>query len=158
FALAPVQYAHFPDASNEVDGLAGSPYLARLRGLDLARMCVCGDCPIERELRKLFRSPHAANLTELTLAEDRIDDAGAAALAAAQSRVATLDLSGNRSGPAGARALAGAAALASLRALDLSGNPIGAAGAEALAASGRLAGLESLTLRSADIPAEGRRA
>jgi uncharacterized protein (TIGR02996 family) len=160
FALAPVQFAHFPDASNEVNGLAGSPHLARLTGVDLRRMCVCGGCPIERELRKLFRSPHAANLTELILAEDRIDDAGAAALAASPTlrRLGTLDLSGNRIGPAGVRALAGATWLANLRGLDLSGNPIGAAGAEALAASPHLDKLEVLTLGAGDVPPEGRRA
>src|SRR5262249_52974348 len=121
FALAPIRAARFPDASNEVTALTKSPYLARLRSLDINYMCVCGRCPIERELRKLFASPHVANLNELMLSANRIDAELARRLATSRhlTQLIALDLSHNPLGTEGVRALAESPHLRDLRTLNL---------------------------------------
>ena len=69
-----------------------------------------------------------------------IDDAGAAALAAADwPALRVLDLSGNVIGPVGVKALLASPLAARLEKLDLSANPIGDKGLIALAQSGVLA-------------------
>jgi hypothetical protein len=161
FQLAPtVRSARFPDASNEVSGLAKCKHLARLREVDLSRMCVCGGCPIERELARLFASRHVANLTTLNLTGDRIDAEGAERLAASKhlARLTTLDLSNNRIGTEGARALAASQHLDRLAELNLSRNGLDADGAKALAEAPRLAGLTRLVLKGNAIGVTGARA
>jgi len=134
FQLAPtIRTIRFPAASNELTELAGSAYLARLNRVNLQRMCGCGGCPIDVELRNLFASPHAANITELNLAEDRMDAAGV-------------------------EALVNSAHITQLTSLDLSDNPIGVEGVAAIRKSKNLAGLVSLNLCSAGLRTTGTRA
>lgn len=135
FRLAPtVRTVRFPNAANEVTELADSPFLARLVSVDLTRMCTCGYCDIDEELRDLFRSKHAQNLRYLNVSRDRIDADGVAAL----TRSANL---------------------ANLAELDLSDNPLGDAGVAALAKSKHLSRLTSLVLANVAItPSPGGRA
>jgi uncharacterized protein (TIGR02996 family) len=187
FALAPIRAVRFRDASNELDDLMTSSYLARLRSIDLREMCRCGFCRINLELRRLFACPALANLTALVLASDRVNVETAQHLAASPylTHLATLDLSNNALGdkgvaalaesphlpaltslalsnngigPEGARVLAGSELLARLTTLDLSDNRVGNAGARVLATSPNAAGLTMLDLRNNEISAAGARA
>jgi uncharacterized protein (TIGR02996 family) len=149
FHLVPtIRSIYLPDASNEVKALADCPYLSRLTAINLHRMCVCGMCRIQDELRKLFASPHVANLTSLGLSGDRINVETARHLAESPYlvRLTTLDLSNNFLGNAGVRVLAGSQHLGALTTLNLSGNDIGLPGARALAASPLLGQLTTLDL------------
>ncbi len=76
---------------------------------------------------------------------------------AASPHLATLrrlDLTGNRIGPDGARALAASPYLEGLRELGLNGNSLGADGAAALAAAPWLAGLEQLEVAGNGLTAD----
>jgi uncharacterized protein (TIGR02996 family) len=160
FRLAPtIRSGRFPDASNEVNALADCPHLARLRELDLRRMCVCGYCAIDRELRKLAASPHVSNLTLLRLAEDRVDDELASHVAASRhlGRLLTLDLSDNRIGADGVRALLSSRHLTSLTTLDLSWNRLRTAGIRPLAEKTKLKSLTTLVLSGNVISSVGAR-
>jgi len=161
FRVAPtVRTLRFPDASNEVTRLARCPYLARLASVDLHQMCKCGYCPIERELRDLFKSRHAANLTSLNLAQDRIDAAGARAMASSRhlARLTSLDLSGNPLGADGAEVFASSPHLDRLTSLDLAQTELRTDGARALAGETKLAALSRLVLRGNGIGPAGVRA
>ncbi len=93
-------------------------------------------------------SPHLARLTKLDLSGNRIGNDGARALARSPylAALTTLDLSGNYISAAGAQFLAASPHLASLTTLSLSGNHIMAAGAQFLATSPHLARLKTLSL------------
>jgi uncharacterized protein (TIGR02996 family) len=136
FALAPTLRAvRFPEASNDLHDLAFRPQLARLAEIDLSRMCWCGFCPIQNDLRMLFASPYLSGLTRLSIARNRMRVAQAAELAGAASTFAglrELDLSRNRLGDAGAWALLQSPWLARLRHLDLRRNGISARVAKAV--------------------------
>ena len=95
-----------------------------------------------------------ARLRELSLDRNALGDEGAALLAPAAGRLATLHLTNAAIGDAGARALAQGQG-ATLRDLDLCFNAIGPAGATALARSPRLAHLARLDLTSNPLEAEG---
>lgn len=149
--LPTLRAARFPDASNEVGGrgrLAASPHLARLAELDLHDMCNCGGCRIGDELRELFASPHAANLTALNVAGNRLGGADVGVLAASPhlDRLRSLDLAANLVGSSGARALAESPRLAGLRALNLRINNVGPEGGRRLARSPLAARLTHLDL------------
>ena len=132
FRLAPtVRAVRFPNAANEVTELAASPFLARLASVDLTRMCTCGYCGIDEELRDLFKSKHAQNLRALNVSRDRIDADGVAAL----TRSANL---------------------ANLTVLDLSDNPLGDAGVTRLAKSKYLGKLQELVLTNVSLPTDLR--
>jgi uncharacterized protein (TIGR02996 family) len=148
FELAPITSVYFPEASNEVRGLAGCPELARLRRIDLRVMCICGGCPIHDELEVLLASPQITNLTHLVLTGDRLTVRVATALAASPylSRLTALDLSSNLLQAAGVRALASSTRLPSLSRLQLVGNDLGLTAMRALAGSDLLAGLTQLDL------------
>ena len=164
------------EASNEVSDLAACPHLAKVQELNLHEMCVCGFCPIGRELAELFRSPHVANLTSLCVSSDRITSAGAEQIAASPylGKLKELNLAGNTIGNKGLKALLGSPQLNSLETLDLSynnlgpvvgkslatlpvwptlkhlnlyANQLGKAGGLALANAGNLDGLQTLDLR-----------
>ena len=159
FAAAPMlRSATFSDASNEIDGLLGTPLLDRLTEIDLNRMCSCGTCPIDDEQRLLFASPLIAGLRVLRLQENRIDDETAQALAASPhvASLRMLDLSWNRIGEAGVRALAASPYLAGLTHLDLSGNTLGVKVIRALC-EGRWPALEVLRLSYCTISRDGVR-
>ena len=141
----------------DLEALAGSPYLGRLRSLNLrgwGRITSSGvgllvAAPgLERleslNLRhtgvgvggasELASSPHAARLTDLNLDNNALGDSGAQLLAGSKhlGGLVSLSLSGNVITDRGARALARSKCLARLAKLDLTHNRIGPAGAEAL--------------------------
>ena len=158
-ATAPMlRSATFVDASNEIDGLLGTPLLARLTEIDLNRMCSCGTCPIDEEQRELFASPLIAGLRVLNLEENRIDDETAQALAASPhvANLRRLSLAENRIGEAGMRAIATSPHLAGLTHLDLSGNALRTRGFRALC-EGRWPALETLRLDYCSISRDGVR-
>ncbi len=123
FAVAPtLRTVRFPNAANELTELAQSPFLARLASVDLTRMCTCGYCAIDEELRDLFKSKHAKGLHYLNVSRDRID-AGVVAVLARSANLAnltTLDLSDNPLQDDGIAALAKSKHLSKLTALNLS--------------------------------------
>jgi uncharacterized protein (TIGR02996 family) len=158
FRLAPtLRTLRFPNAANEVTELAGSPFLARLASVDLTQMCTCGWCGIDEELRDLYKSKHAANLRCLNLSRDRIDTAGARALARAKvlANLTELDVSGNPLGTEGAREIALSKHLKGLVSLNLSECSLGADGAGALAGAPHFAHLRRLALRYNAITSAG---
>ena len=126
-AVPTLRAVRFPEASNELSHLTGTPHLLRLHEVDLSRMCSCGYCRIADELAELFASPNVANLTRLSLAGDRIASPGAAQLAASSSlgKLRELDLSHNDMGDDAARALLGSPWMGQLRRLDIRHNPVG---------------------------------
>ena len=156
FRVAPtVRTARFPNASNQVGELAECEYFARLASVDLSRMCLCDYCPIQNDLRALFRSKHAQSLTKLNVAGDRMDAAGVKRLAAsaALARLTTLDVSDNPFSADGVLALGKAKHLKHLTTLNLSGTEVPVynpadphAGAEAVAALNNLPALTHLGL------------
>ena len=153
FRHAPLLRAvRFPHAQSEVTQLAACPYLARLAAVDLTQMCTCGRCPIDAELRDLFRSPHAAGLERLSVARDRIDAGMVRALVASSLliRLTALDLFGNPVGAAGLGVLAEARRLPRLEELTLGGDPFDAGGADALSRI-HLPALTRLRLSSAAV-------
>ncbi|AWM40468.1 Leucine Rich repeats (2 copies) [Gemmata obscuriglobus] len=148
FRHAPLlRTVRFPYAKGEVDGLAACPFLARLAAVDLQQMCTCGQCPIDVELRALFKSKHASGLSRLGVAFDRIDADMARALVASEPlrRLAALDLSGNPLGEAGVRVLAGAGHFTRLAELALNVTELDAAAVAALGTA-RLPALTKLSL------------
>jgi uncharacterized protein (TIGR02996 family) len=160
FALAPtLRTAKFPYAQSEVTPLTKSPYLARLASVDLTLMCTCGMCPIDVELRNLFKSEYAANLRCLNISRDRIDEGMARALAKSPvlTKLRTLDLSDNPLGIEGLRALLKSPHIARLTALTLARTGLQNAGAELLAAT-EFKALTQLDLTANNIRADGAKA
>jgi uncharacterized protein (TIGR02996 family) len=158
FRLAPtLRTVRFPNAANETTQLAASPFLARLASVDLTLMCTCGRCGIDKELRDLFKSKHAANLRCLSVSRDRIDVEGAAALAGSAhlANLTELDLSQNPLGAAGTAALTKSKHFSKLRVLNLSGTSLQNSGAEALAPAVHFPALTRLDLSRNNIRAAG---
>ena len=158
FRLAPTLRAvRFPRAVNEVSELAASPFLARLASADLAQMCVCGNCPIDAELRDLFKSKHARGLRHLNVSRDRIDAAGVQALArsAHLTNLTSLDLSDNPVRSDGAAVLAATRHLTKLARLNLARTDLQTTGVEALATAKHFTALTRLELASNVINAAG---
>ena len=138
FRHAPLLRAvRFPHAQSEVTALAACPFLARLASVDLQQMCACGRCPIDVELRDLFKSKHVSGLSRLSVALDRIDAAMTRALIASEPlrNLTALDLSGNPLGTDGVRVLAGARHFTRLTELRLDETGFEAKAVEALAAA-----------------------
>jgi len=160
--LGTIRTVHLLNAAGHVGGLARSPYLARIRALDLCANHLCDDAA-----RLLARSPAIRGLASLDLSFNSLSSVGVQALAAAKSwpRLETLDLRGNdriddraagplaravmpalttldvrdcQLGPAGVWALIRGKALPKLTELRFAGNQLGDSGARALAASPRL--------------------
>lgn len=159
--------------------LAASPYLGRLRSLDLTyseigmrgMQALAGaetfadlrelrlgyNSILSAGLKALRHARFAGNLSALHLTGNNVADAGLADLAAwpGLSRVRTLELRGNNLTAAGAEALARSPYTGGLTALDLSGNPIGEAGGKALADSPHLSGLRRLELSFCELTDAG---
>jgi len=149
YRVAPTVRAVFLcQGSGSVESLIRTPHLARVKELDLERMCSCERCPILNELRNLFASPLVANLTHLRLARDRVDTETTAALVASPhlTNLQVLDLRQNAVGLPGVRALATARGFTELRELNLSENGISASGGQVLARAPWLKGLRVLNL------------
>jgi uncharacterized protein (TIGR02996 family) len=139
FELAPMMRSlSFPEAANELYGLAASPYLARLDDVDLHQLCRCGRCKTELELPVLFASPHVVNLRTLSLADCRIESDNASRLFKARSLhgLRSLDLSDNRLDASSMHALAERGG--TFTKLALANNPLGDEGARVLAAASEL--------------------
>lgn len=171
FAATPVRRLNVRRAnSKDVVRLAASPYLARLRTLDLhgnpigvegARaLAACESFAAIRELFLydcalgdagvcvLLRLPHPERLRELFLAINQLTDVGGEVVAdAGLTSLTELDLRDNAIGNRGVEALAASADLSQLVTLWLVNNRIGDAGARALAESRHLGGLRELYLR-----------
>jgi uncharacterized protein (TIGR02996 family) len=127
FRLVPtLQRVRFPEASNETTALAGCAWLARLKVIDLSKMCTCGSCPIENELEVLFQSSHLSNVEELNLADNPLGSRGVLALAksTALPSLRTLNLARTQVGKVGVAALLKASLSAHLELLDLTGNDV----------------------------------
>jgi uncharacterized protein (TIGR02996 family) len=156
-------------------GFAALPCLGRVRSLLVAGYYGDADAGsfLDVEgLRALLASPHWARLKELNLANNRLGEAGARALAEAPllAQLTGLDLSGwvgsdldgtvisrvANIGRSGVWALASSPGTAQLRQLELSWNQAGDAGAAALAASPYLTRLTSLGFEDATLSADGR--
>ena len=139
--------------------IADSPHLTSLVELDVG-----GNGLSAVALQPLFEGPPGDRLSRLVLTENRLGDAGVAALVAspAFARMAQRDRSLNlrrvEMGPAGARALAASPALQFVESLDLEGNMLGDAGLAALAASPHLTQIRELILRDNRIGDDGARA
>jgi uncharacterized protein (TIGR02996 family) len=143
FAAAPVEALVANDPTENLDELADTPLLARLRGLSLS----------EAELgnegaRCLAGSEHLGGLRVLDLSLNDIRPAGIRALARNEglAGLTFLNLWGNDFGLAGARALAKTRNLTGLQRLDLSHNEIGDSGLTALAQWPLLANVRHLDL------------
>jgi uncharacterized protein (TIGR02996 family) len=171
FAAAPVLRLQIGEiTAATVGALAGSPWLARLRELNLGNnpdlgslggtilagsphlaglwvlllhYCALGDEAIAR-----LSAAAMPRLTELYLSGNELNDAAAVALADSGNfpLLTDLDLRDNQIGDGGAVALAHQADLPQLLMLYLTNNRIGADGAEALAFSGGLPKLARLWL------------
>jgi uncharacterized protein (TIGR02996 family) len=124
-----VRAIRFAEASNEVKRLAKCRYLVRLCEADLSKMCTCGGCPIENDIRALITCRFVGNLTKLNIAGNRMDASQAEALAASKAfgQLRELDVSKNNIGDEGALALMAAPWMGQLTRLKLRGNDIGAA-------------------------------
>ncbi len=179
FRRAPVRRVRITDAAAHVERLAGSAHLGLVRELDL-----CGTDLGNGGVNVLVRSHHVTQLRVLDLSFTGVGDSGLAAvartpfphlhslsvgggqavtdrgieaLAAARwfGGLRTLDVSDNRVGPAGMRALAAGA----LHALKVAANPLGDAGVMALVESplfGRLVGrAKAFDLRHVDLGPDG---
>jgi uncharacterized protein (TIGR02996 family) len=157
FRLAPVRQLkllRLAHTRESLDNLAASPYLGRIRRLDLR-----GSEIGPGHLHDLLASPHLANLEELDLGGTRIGPDGVRDLAQAThlSRLTWLSLSSDRVGEA-VVALAEAPHLGRLEVLDLGQNLIDAPTLERLAQSPVLARLRHLGLAYNDLNAAGAEA
>ena len=153
FRHAPLLRAvRFPYAKGEVKDLAACPFLARLASVDLQQMWPCGQCPIDAELRALFKSPHVNGLSRLSVALDRIDAVMARALVASEPlrHLAALDLSGNPLGEAGARVLADARHFGRLAELNLDDTGLDESAVDAFATA-HFPALQKLSLVNNDL-------
>jgi uncharacterized protein (TIGR02996 family) len=132
------------------------PQLGSLRALELL---ASGEMDAN-SVRALAESPYLANLASLDLSFNGVGDAGARALASSPylHRLTHLILRGNEIGGPGLRALAQAPGLKELRWLDLAANFVNAASVTALVSSPHLKHLTSLDLGDSGLHADSVRA
>jgi uncharacterized protein (TIGR02996 family) len=153
--LAPVQRVGLKNAWEEMDKLAASPHLGRVRELGL---------PINQlgptEIATLLESPYLTNLKALDVGYNRFHAPTVVELArcASLTNLRELDLSGNPVASRGVAAIAESPHLQSLSALKLWECNIGASGVEALAHRGVLPELALLELSGNSIGTRGVRA
>jgi uncharacterized protein (TIGR02996 family) len=153
--LAPVRNVTLDDAWEEMDRLAASPHLARLRTLTLDENSLS-----DGDVHRLADSPHLANLTRLDLRSNRFRVAAVEALAASPhlARLSSLDLGDNEINSAGADALSRSPFLNHLEELSLEMGNVGQAGVEALAFGEGLPALTMLDLSVNPVGSRGVRA
>jgi Leucine-rich repeat (LRR) protein len=127
--------------------IADSPHLTSLKELDVSNNSLSAVA-----LQPILDGPPANRLFRLILTENRLGDAGVAALVASPvfarmaERDRVIDLRRVEMGPAGARSLAASPALRHVESLDLEGNMLGDAGLAAIAASPHLTQIRVLNL------------
>lgn len=123
FGHAPLQDVHLRDVGDELAELAGCPWLAQLRHLDLSNNFLR-----DAGGQLLVRSPHLAGLTGLNLSSTALGNAGVQALARSPNLrgLRELYLSDNRIGAGGGRALAESPLAGQLRTVHLRFNDFGA--------------------------------
>jgi uncharacterized protein (TIGR02996 family) len=133
YQLAPVEEVEVGQLVDDMADLAASPWLGRLRGLDLHLSRLGAEA-----IRLLAESPHAPRLTELHCSFAGLDLSGVEALTASPllARLTTLDLSHNdHLGGAAARTLAAAPSPTRLRVLNLARTDLALDALAALASS-----------------------
>jgi uncharacterized protein (TIGR02996 family) len=156
FGATPLEEVRFKRLTpRTVKSVADSPYLARLRELDVGILTFGTLGELHQPTNELgqiggvilLSSPHLTRLEDLNLEGNDIGDAGIGALAASPhlGRLRWLRAEANDIGPEGGRALA-RARLPSLGGLSLSHNRIGDEGVIALAGSCFLAPVTRLWL------------
>jgi Ran GTPase-activating protein (RanGAP) involved in mRNA processing and transport len=139
--------------------IADSPHLTSLKELDVSNNSLSAVA-----LQPILDGPPANRLFRLILTENRLGDAGVAALVASPvfarmaERDRVIDLRRVEMGPAGARSLAASPALRHVESLDLEGNMLGDAGLAAIAASPHLTQIRVLNLHGNRIGDDGARA
>jgi uncharacterized protein (TIGR02996 family) len=123
FRMAPIQVVHLDGVRDCIDSLAASPYLARIRFLDLSDNMLGN-----RSIRILAQSPWLRNLRGLNLSSTLLSDSGLAALVASPylTNLEELYLCDNRIGRSGIRALAESPLRDQLKLLSLRFNRIDA--------------------------------
>jgi uncharacterized protein (TIGR02996 family) len=133
--------------------LAGSPRLARITGLVISSSA--GKGPLTAQV--IAHSPHWTGLTSVEMSTCFIGAEGAQALASSPTlaNLSSLYLLCDRIGSAGAETLAASPYLTRLQTLRLVNTQIGQKGASALAVSPNVAGLTTLQLMSNPIGDEG---
>jgi uncharacterized protein (TIGR02996 family) len=143
------------DAWEEIDKLAASPHLGRLRRLSMR------DNHLESyEIGALLKSPHLTRLVELDLSGNRLDAYALRSLAECPSvpGLRRLEIGENAVTSAGLIALADSPFFRALKLLNVEAANVGAAGVEALACQGGLPNLEALDLSRNRIGRRGLRA
>jgi uncharacterized protein (TIGR02996 family) len=155
WSLTPLQGVTFVDAWEDLEKLAASPHVGRLRSMNLFRNNLGTD-----EVRALAASPYIAQLRILNLAWNRFDSRAVEALAdsPAVSGIWLLDLSVNDYGAEGLGALARSPYFHALEMLRLEHSHIGPAGVEALCAANGMQQLRTLSLANNPIGTRGIRA
>ncbi|MBX9681361.1 MAG: TIGR02996 domain-containing protein [Gemmataceae bacterium] len=123
FRMAPIQVVHLDGVRDCIDSLAASPFLKRIRFLDLSDNMLGN-----RSLRVLAQSPWLTNLQGLNLSSSLLSDAGLAALVASPylTNLEELYLCDNRIGRSGIRALTESPLSEQLKVLSLRFNRIDA--------------------------------
>jgi uncharacterized protein (TIGR02996 family) len=142
------------DLSGFVESMARSPVLGKLTALNLARHPL----PLT-ELQRLLSVLGRPGFLRLGLSDCRLEAGSAEALAATPfGSLEALDLSRNRIGSDGARALAESSALANLTELHLGWTDVRDTGVKAIASSPHLTRLTVLDLAHNEIGGPGLRA
>lgn len=155
FAAVPLlREISFADCRVDLEGLAASPHLARLRRLELPRDS------IDREsARFLGSSPYLGALRSLDVSLNPLEDAGLRVLLESPSLgpLETLNVNGCELTEAGAEFLAECSRLESLTFLHVGNNDFGPQGAAALAATPVLQNLQGLDVHENGLLDEGLR-
>src|SRR5262249_54552919 len=139
---------------NEIQMLADSEALARMRGLSLTRVLS------DEGVLSLAKSPHAGQIGYLDLSSNWLGPDAARRLGRPErlTGLRVLTLTGNAIFDAGALEIAAGEAMANLAALSLNKIGVGDAGVRALADSPHLGALQCLDLSDCDVSDVGVRA
>lgn len=140
FARHPLEVVTVQASGDQVEQLAGCPYLARVHRLEIR-----GQHPGDAGVRRLAETGCLDQLTTLMLHGCGLTSASARLLAGVPFQTLThLDLGSNEIGDRGLGWLAAAPHLRSLRNLGLGANALGPVAVEALAGSPYLGDLEEI--------------
>jgi uncharacterized protein (TIGR02996 family) len=140
-------------SATQAKKIASSPNLSGLKRLSLFATALG-----PKGVQAFFDSVALPRLEHLHLGDNGLDSEGVKIVAAAKRLPATLDLSKNKIGAEGARALAESPALAGVQALVLNGCHIGDEGLRSLARSPHAASLRTLRMKYCDLGPKGMEA